>query len=103
MIKIIYDPYNGHTLPDKNIDEYVHNIIPYVVNSIDLELVIGSELIISRLQLAILTQEIPTDQIQVWFENELLSHNEYGVFNKYPPGFCDTNVHLCETILTQLS
>ena len=100
MIKIIYDPKNGQTVPDKRVDSFVKQWISsnaYVDK--DIELRIGSEIIIDRFRLAILNEEIDINQIEVWFEDKHLVHNEYGVFKTYPEGFCDTSVNFVERLL----
>ncbi len=105
MIKLIYDPWFGISKPDSAVDEWVRcQISLHERTKRDYEYNIGSELIIDRFRLAMINNEIDINQVEFWFNNEKLTHNEYANIIPWPLDFCCTHSDLSyELIKTQIN
>lgn len=101
MIKLIYDPWFGISKPDSVVDEWVRcQISLHDTTKRDYEYNIGSELIIDRFRLAMIKNEIDINQVEFWFKDEKLIHNEYANIRPWPSDFCTTHNDVAYEIIT---
>ena len=55
--------------------------------------------VVTAVKLAVLKGQLDYKEIQFWFEDKIISLNEYGCLDDWPDGFADTEVNMCEEIL----
>lgn len=96
MIKVIYDPFYGNTYPDSQIEQVVRH---HIKSKNDKIVAAGNSVLFNRFRLAVCEKEIDTDNIEFWFQNNKLEHNEYGNFKDYPKGLADYDVDICERLI----
>lgn len=100
MIKIIYDPLFGYVIPDGQVEEFVLHIISTHKKESERELKVGSGVIFNRFRLALAEQKIDIHQIEFWFNDEKLEHNEYANIKDWPDGLADLDIDIAEKLLT---
>lgn len=90
MITIIYDAYAGVSIPDGKVQDTVYEWIE--INSHKNSIYHTSTgLVIDAMRLAIKNCMIPTRDVLFVFNDMAFQANEYGQFETWPKGFCDTH------------
>lgn len=92
MMKIVYDPKEGQVVSDANIEDFYAMYCRYARNpeNENIKVSVGSETIVMRFRLGVALGEIPTNQIEFWFNDEQIEMTSFGSFNGMPPeGYCD--------------
>lgn len=99
MLTIIYDNLNGYTLPDALVQNYVDKIINEAVDK-DVEIVIGSDLILAAFRAMVATNVLHYDDVIVqWAQNgELLKIRASGSLTHWPVGMASEYSNFVRTI-----
>ena len=103
MIKLIYDSKFKYGIADCLIEEKLQELIEKNGWSISqgktfFPFITGTALFVNRVRLAIAKEEIPFDQIQFWFNDELIPHRPDGTLTHWPKGFCDHNQNIIKEL-----
>lgn len=85
MLTIIYDNLNGYTLPDALVQHYVDKVINEAVDK-DVEIVIGSDLILTAFRAMVATNVLHYDDVIVQWKQtgELLKIRASGGLTHWP-------------------
>jgi predicted ATPase len=102
MITITYDADNGHSVPDNRAEHYVRILIAQHKCGYDREALIGSELIINYLRVAIAEGKITPDDVTLRFNGETLTINPDGTLPHWPKGFCDRFMDSMDRIVDRM-
>jgi hypothetical protein len=55
---------------------------------------------IDRIRLAVASEELSLDDVEIRFEDEPVNMNKYGAISPWPEGFCETSMNLVGDLLT---
>lgn len=93
---------NGVAINDFETDAFVADVISNIGNGKDY--IVSSSVAITALRLAIVEEKMKSDDIKILFYGkcgwEEVKINKYGAIVNCPKNFCDTEIIMCEKILT---
>lgn len=98
QLNIIFDDIHGLSVPDGKIAEFVDDTIEQL-QLVDINLVIGSEMIMDCFRLRAVQDKISIDDIHIRFNDLEIKITDKGQFAPWPNGFCDTGVKVIQNIL----
>ena len=103
-LTVEYDPMAGHVYKDGESQGWVDDILHFALNKPedenDMVVTVASELLIDYFRLRLAQGVISPDQIQFKFNDEILEANKYGTLERWPRGFCNNAMDICEELLT---
>ena len=108
MLTIVYDPnfcMDGLVFPDGECEKYVREVIETVkLNTGNLIIHTGQELVIDCFRLEVCKGMFPSDQMEFLFLREdgiteKLLIDKYGRLDRWPVGFCGYRDEINETLL----
>lgn len=86
---------NGLPVSDFNCEKIYQGILEiYQENKRDINLKISNEILIERLALGIVQDQIDCEDLFIIFKNERLYMNKHGIIIHWPSGFCDTRFNI---------
>lgn len=83
ILKVVYDPKNGTTVPDNRIKQYVQNRIK-LAKECNLTVIVGNDILVHAFRLAVLQQQIDCDKIVFEFEGQPVKVCSCGALAKCP-------------------
>jgi len=100
-LTVEYDSEDGYLFPDGWAEAWVtKTVMNFLRGRKDQHLKVSSELLIDYFRLKLAKGIIRPDQIQFKFNDEILKTNKYGTLERWPKGFCDQAMNICEELLT---
>ena len=94
-LKIRYDAINGMVVPDGNVADTIDKIINDWDNSIQDYWVIGSELLLTGIRVAIRQGRIDHENVEIYYningQDNIMYPDKNGLLDNWPIGFADYN------------
>lgn len=91
ILTVTYDAFNGDSVPDALAENYVNSIIDRLKYE-DVNVTVGSDMIVSHIRLAIGLGKLHHEDVTFLFKDEVIKFGRYGSMvqpSRWPDGFCD--------------
>jgi hypothetical protein len=99
-IEVTYDADNGIVVPDGKVRDWTHNLVNiYENNTEDYSVVIGAEIMITAIRVAVFQERISYKDITFVFDGKELVIDKHARFSEWPVGFAELNCEMLQELL----
>lgn len=98
MLTIEYHD-NGLAIPDVFVEGYARDMCrDYMANKEDIYRMVSNETLILAFKLMVLEEEIPNNELQFIYKDDIITISRNGDLSHYPKGFCEVEMGILKKL-----